>query len=176
MTRFVAFLALTATLWPAPPVEATTVLPLTDESLASGADMVVVGVVTSIQAAAYPIGPGIFTEIEIAVDERLDGAVAPPTVLLRIPGGSSAESTIIVPGMPYFELGEEVVVFLETLPQAFGPDAGIAFIPHGLQQGVWREVPGGWVRGEQEGLLPVQGILPEVRPLGIDELRTLVSE
>jgi hypothetical protein len=151
-------------------------LPLTDESLASGADMVVVGVVTSIQAAAYPIGPGIFTEIEIAVDERLDGAVAPPTVLLRIPGGSSAESTIIVPGMPHFELGEEVVVFLETLPQAFGPDAGIAFIPHGLQQGVWREVPGGWVRGEQEGLLPVQGILPEVRPLGIDELRTLVSE
>lgn len=175
MTRLAALLALTALLAVVPPASATTVIPLTDASLASGADMVVLGVVTSIDVAHYPIGPGVFTEVEIVVDERLDAAVTTPTILLRIPGGSSPESTVIVPGMPEFEIGEEVVVFLETLPQAFGPDAGIAFIPHGLQQGVWREVPGGWMRGEQEGLLPVQGILPELRPLGLDELRTLVA-
>lgn len=170
------FLALLLTIGLAAPAAATTVLPLSDEALASGADMVVIGVVTAIETAHYEIGPGVFTEVEVRVDERFDGSVTPPTILLRIPGGSSAERTILVPGMPTFELGEEVVVFLELLPQAFGPNGGIAFIPHGLQQGVWREVPGGWVRGEQEGLLPVVGFEPQVAPLELDALRTLVTE
>jgi hypothetical protein len=155
---------------------ATTVVPLSDEALASGADMVVLGVVTAVDIAHYEIGPGVFTEVEVRVDERLDATVSTSTVLLRIPGGSSDERTILVPGMPAFELGEEVVLFLELLPQAFGPDGGVAFIPHGLQQGVWREVPGGWIRGEQEGLLPVIGFNPEIVPVELDELRTLVTE
>ncbi len=154
----------------------TTVLPLSDEALASGADMVVIGVVTAVESAHYEIAPGVFTEVEVRVEERMDGSVSTPTVLLRIPGGSSDERTILVPGMPHFELGEEVVIFLELLPQAFGPDAGVAFIPHGLQQGVWRKVPDGWIRGEQEGLLPVPGFEPEIQPLQLEELRRLVAE
>ncbi len=158
----------------AAPVEATTVLPLSDEALANGADMVVRGRVVHIEVVEFDVGPGVFTDVTFEVDERLDATVTMPLVTLRIPGGETATRHTVIEGMPEFTVGDELVVFLETLPQAFG-DSQIVFIPHGLSQGVWSETESGWIRGEQIGLLPTAGVLPQRRALGLDDLRDLVS-
>lgn len=164
----VALLALT----PAP-AGATSVLPLTDTQLAEGADMIVRGVVLEVRTAEYPIGPGIFTEAVVSVAERLDGDVTVDEIVVRIPGGRTDSRYILVPGMPVLSLGEDVVLFLEALPtDAFGPDAVPAYIPRGLDQGVWRPTDAGWLRGDQEGLLPVAAP-PTVAPLGLDAIREL---
>lgn len=164
------------------PADATTVIPLEDEALAGGADMVVRGVVIEVRTATYAIGPGVFTEAVVAVDERLDAprvdgealdGSTPDEVILRIPGGETSDRHVIVPGMPSFGVGDEVVVFLEALPDAFGDEAAPAFIPFGLEQGVWRETAHGWTRGEQDGLLPTVAA-PDIRPLSLDALRALV--
>jgi hypothetical protein len=156
------------------PGHATTVLPLSDQALANGAEMIVRGRVTAVEVVEFDVGPGVFTDVTFQVDERLDGSVTLPEVTLRIPGGRTNDHHIVIEGMPEFEVGQELIIFLETLPLAFG-DSEIVFIPHGLSQGVWSESEPGWLRGEQSGLLPVAGVLPDRSPLGLEELRQLVS-
>lgn len=155
------------------PAGATSVLPLTDAELADGADLIVRGVVIELRTAEYAVGPGVFTEAVVAVAERLDGEVTVDEIVVRIPGGRTDSRYVLVPGMPVLALGEDVVLFLEALPTAaFGPDAPPAYIPRGLEQGVWRPADGGWLRGDQEGLLPVAAP-PTVAPLGLDAIREL---
>lgn len=158
----------------AAPGHTTSVVSLADEALVNGADMVVRGRVVSVEVVEFDVGPGVFTDVVLQVDERLDGTVTLPVVTLRIPGGQTSDRHIVVEGMPHFAVGQELVIFLETLPAAFG-DSQIVFIPHGLSQGVWSESDAGWIRGEQVGLLPAPGVLPERRPLLMEELRRMVN-
>ncbi len=153
---------------------ATSVVPLTDEQLAAGASSVVVGTVIDVQAATHDIGPGVFTEYVVAVEEVLLGAPAEELVI-RVPGGAAGDYRTVVPGMPAMRMGERVVLFLEPLPTAPFGDARPAWIPFGLEQGVWREEGGRWIRGDQEGLLPTTTGPPPVVPRTLDELRTLVA-
>jgi hypothetical protein len=147
-------------------------LELDDEGLARGSTYVVVAEVDGVERAEYPIAPSVFTEVSLRIERHLlPGTDEPGSLLLRIPGGGS----VIVPGMPSFEVGERVVVFLEPQPtRAFG-DAPQSYLPVGLNQGVWRI--GGedlWERGDQHGLFG--GVEPVVRSaLSLGDIEILVE-
>ncbi|MFT4703349.1 MAG: hypothetical protein ACI81R_001040 [Bradymonadia bacterium] len=152
--------------------QATTVAALTDDDLIRLADTVATGTVIEERTAQYDVGPELFTEYVVALDAPLF-SLSPvgPTVVIRVPGGVLNDRRVVVPGMPSFEVGEHVLLFLERLPNAFG-DAEAGFLPVGLNQGVWREsAPGVWQRGEQESLLLPRGSAPVAEPLTIDALR-----
>lgn len=87
-------------------------------------------------------GRSLFTDVDLQVLDVYRGAGVPATYALRLPGGQGRDGvTMMVPGMPRFRPGDEVVLFLEK--------TSLGHIPCGLTQGVWRvlHTPSGlWVR------------------------------
>lgn len=76
-------------------------------------------------------GGRIFTDVQLEIREVYKGRDVPARYRLRLIGGRAPDGTAVrVPGMPTFEAGEEVVLFLE--PTSLG------HVPVGLGQGVWR--------------------------------------
>ena len=71
------------------------------------------------------------TVYEFTVDATLKGA-AENTVTVYLPGGRHGEKRLSVAGMPSFEDGEQVVLFLTT------PDSAGHAWPVGLSQGKFR--------------------------------------
>jgi hypothetical protein len=57
----------------------------------------------------------IWTHYEIAVSETIKGAPA-PTVTVSEPGGALDGRTLVIPGVPQYTPGEEVVLFLHRTP------------------------------------------------------------
>lgn len=167
--------ALVAALAVAAPADATSVVPLGDDALAFGAALVVHGRVGAVRTVEYPVGPGVFTEVAVEVLARLDPGDPVESLVIRVPGGASGTRRVVVSGMPTFDEGDEVVVFLEALPTAAFGDAAPAYIPFGLQQGVWRQADAGWIRGDQEGLLP-SALPPASEPRTLDGLRALCAD
>ncbi len=151
------------------PASATTVLALDEATLVANTDLAIAGVIVDIRTSVVAIGPGVFTDYIVAVDSVLVGA-APDLVVVRVPGGQTGERDVRVEGMPSFTRDERVVLFLESLP-AF-PDGVVAFLPVGLNQGVWRVAEGGWVPSPQPGLI---GQVAPAVPRTIESLRTLLG-
>lgn len=155
------------------PAAATTVVALDNAQLAANSAYVVRGTIVDARVATYDVQPELFTEYDVRVDEVL-GADAPvsDTLVVRVPGGQTAGRHVQVAGMPGFTVGDEVVLFLEALPDAFGPDAAPGYLPVGLEQGVWRQTPAGdWQRGDQDGL--IGPVLAEPEPLPLRAIRQL---
>jgi hypothetical protein len=153
------------------PASATTVVALDDATLVASSDRVVQGAVIAIEVVRYPIAPQAFTEVTVEVEENVlsDGAPA-ERLIVRMPGGALDDRHIVVPGMPSFTLGERVVLFLEQLPDAFGPDAPPAYLPLGLEQGVWRDAGlGRWQRGSVESVVGPSAPTPQ--PVRLDTIR-----
>jgi hypothetical protein len=58
-------------------------------------------------------GRMLFTEVTMAVDSDLLGSAGSSVLRFRIAGGTDGRGTMIVFGMPSFEIGKRYVVFLE---------------------------------------------------------------
>ena len=113
---------------------ATTVLKVSVEEMTRTADWVVrarVLGVTNVDLQAE--GKGLFTDVELAIDEVLRGKDVPSRYVLRLLGGVGKNRLAMdIPGMPRFVQGEEVVLFLEK--------TSVGHVPSGLGQGVWRVI------------------------------------
>lgn len=157
----------------ASPLCAATVAALSDAALVRASDAIVQGRVVHVEVRTYDVGPQVFTEATVAVADALVGVPSPQqTIVVRIPGGETDAHHVIVPGMPQLAVGDDVVLFLEALPDAFGDEAEPGYLPVGLGQGVWRrEGVDGWVRDPQDGLLLAPGeAAPPRHPVSLDTI------
>ncbi|MCA9610354.1 MAG: hypothetical protein KC619_32385, partial [Myxococcales bacterium] len=109
---------------------ATVMVRATVEELTAESERVVLG--TVVDATATDGGPrgerGIFTRVEVAVEETWRGAPNPSAVFW-LHGGRVGNRAMHTHGQATFTVGERVVVFLD--------DAGGALFPTGMSQGKW---------------------------------------
>lgn len=169
-----ASLCLVVALATATSTHATTVVQLPEDVLFRSAAEVLVVHVIDVQTIEMPVGPGVFTDVSLLVEETIAGtATVGSTVVVRVPGGNTATRAVHVEAMPEFRRGEALVVFLERLP-AF-PDGAEAFLPLGLNQGVWRLGFEALYRATwQEGLVG-GGAPPTAIGLRLESIRTRVA-
>jgi len=107
---------------------ATTVLKMSLKDLARKSDAVVMARVED-QVARYDVDKEIYTYITLKVLDPVKGSHKDDLITIRQLGGQVDNIASIVPGMPTFKKGEEVVVFLSQKDRA-----GYPWIM-GLQQG-----------------------------------------
>lgn len=127
---------------------ATTVLKMSLKDLATKSSSVVVVKVED-QVARYDTNKEIYTYISLRVLDPVKGAKKDDVITIRQLGGVVDNIASIVPGIPTFKKGEEVVVFLSQKDAAGYP------MVMGLQQGKYtiREDENGTkrVRNELDG-------------------------
>ncbi len=114
---------------------ATTMVPMDLNDLVGLSSDVVVGKVIAKTAAWNPSGSCIVTDYLISVERSLKTTQS-GTMMLRAHGGEVGDDGIMVDGVPEFEIGDLVVLFLDQRHPEIFPVTG-------LQQGVFRliEVP-----------------------------------
>ena len=95
------------------PLRATTVEPPSFSELVADSQLVVRATVTAISSewAESPQGRFIRTLVTISVEKHLKGT-SDPTVVLRLVGGTVGQETMVVAGMPTFQVGESGVLFI----------------------------------------------------------------
>jgi len=105
--------ALAAALWVVPSAAgATSVLGVDLDQLTRQSEVVVRGVVKSMESRWSADGRRILTDVQIDVSETMKGPAA-RTVTVQQPGGVVGDIGQRVDGLATFQPGEEVVVFLE---------------------------------------------------------------
>ena len=107
---------------------ATTVLKMSLKDLARKSDAVIVARVED-ETARYDANKEIYTYITLKVLEPVKGSRKDDLITIRQIGGVVNNIASVVPGMPTFKKGEEVVVFLTQRDKA-----GYPWVM-GLQQG-----------------------------------------
>jgi hypothetical protein len=95
-----------------PPARASVVIPLADDALTAGADVVVLGHVTRITGHADVAG-AITTYITLSITEVLKGAFGDPELTIRELGGTVSDRTTWMSANPEFVVGEPVLLFLD---------------------------------------------------------------
>jgi hypothetical protein len=108
---------------------ATTMIALDVETMSRTADSIVQGRVLKVEAHLTRDGRRVFTQIDVQVDEALKGQ-PPKTVTLTQPGGAVGDIGQLVSGTAHYQVGEEVVLFLEK----YGP----RYRTVGMAQGKFR--------------------------------------
>src|SRR5688500_11494304 len=96
------------------PGSATVAVMSSDAELAQTSRLIVQGEVRSM--GSQWDGEEIFTYIEVGVGRVLKGRIAGKTIVVKQPGGSVGEITAWVHGAPQFQIGERVLLFLDTWP------------------------------------------------------------
>ncbi len=115
----------------ASPARATTVLRVPLEEMVRACDLVVQARVEAVHVSAAPDDQRrISTAVRLTILRVLKGHPTAPTLTLTLPGGRTDRWTLLIPGMPQFREGEEVVLFLEKT------SAGLR--PAGLSLGTYR--------------------------------------
>jgi len=94
------------------PLLATTLDPATTAELVRRAERVSCAKCESCEARRDPRSGLVFTHVRLTVLEDLKGRSPSSTLALRIVGGRDGSIATIVPGMPRFDPGKEVVVLL----------------------------------------------------------------
>jgi len=84
---------------------------LTDQS-----DSIITGTIEKLQSQWDTEQGNIFTTITVTVDSKIKGEDKPETITVIIPGGTVDGITQIVSDTAEFQVGEEVVLFLNELP------------------------------------------------------------
>jgi hypothetical protein len=96
-------------------LEATTARALSEQELATGAEIIAIGRCTSLRSTWE--GRTLVTVATVAVDEVLKGTPG-ATVSVALPGGIDAARrfpvSVVWPGAPTMSVGEEVLLFLVT--------------------------------------------------------------
>ena len=113
------------------PSVATTMLALDLPGLTRTSDAVVQGMVRRVESRWTGDKLRIITEVDVEVTDALKGEAR--AVRLVNPGGVVGDVGQMVHGSPQFQVGEEVVVFLEKRP-------GDTFLVTGMSQGKFRVV------------------------------------
>lgn len=96
-------------------LKASTAILLTEDQMVDRADLIVRGVVLSVESAVRDRGVPVFTDVAVEVIEILKGVHPDPILHLALPGGELDGRVYQVAGTPTFKPGEEVVLFLVTL-------------------------------------------------------------
>lgn len=91
------------------------------EELAEEADSVITGTVMSSQSQWNNDRTSIYTTVIVALENHLKGNPLPDQVTVIVPGGEIDGVMQIVSDTPAFKPGEEVLLFLENLPQQIYP-------------------------------------------------------
>lgn len=114
---------------------ATTVIPPTFEEMADRADLVFVGKAVNSRAEWRTGGTDrvIFTFVEFEVQELLKGNSG-KTVTLQFLGGTVGDVTLEVSGIPRFNAGDRVVLFVEKNGVHFCPLVGMFHGKYGLHK------------------------------------------
>jgi hypothetical protein len=92
------------------PASATTMVMMSDETLALDSDAIVSGTIADIRSALG--AGGIHTYVTIRIDEVLKGYLPSPTVTIRERGGQVGDDEQWLYGNPKYAVGEPVIVFL----------------------------------------------------------------
>jgi hypothetical protein len=111
---------------------ATVLLRVSVDELISKADLIFTGSVSDVKVIEKEEDGqvSISTEVVFNVDKWLRGDLSGKTFSLTLLGGKGKKFIMPIPGMPQFEKGEEVLLFLEKTPKHY--------IPMGLIQGKFR--------------------------------------
>lgn len=112
-------------------VDAGTAVELDLEGLVGSSDLIVEGRIAELHSVEMPTGR-IETELHVEVDRHFWGAES-QTRVVRVPGGVLPDGRgLILPGMPQFVAGEDVILFLSA------EGASGVRMPVGLAQGKLR--------------------------------------
>lgn len=106
---------------------ATTVINRNVPEMTRVSGLVLSGVVADVVPNQSAPGFPLATRVTVAVDRVFKGFMSGPTIRFMIPGGTRDGKVLVIPGMPAFTPGEEVVLFLERTPRGW--------IPSGLKNG-----------------------------------------
>ena len=114
---------------------ALTVLPASFEEMVNGSQLIVHGRVVDVRSQVTDGRRSIESLITVAVIESFKGSTG-REVIFRMPNGEVGRYRHVVVGVPEFEPGQEVVLFLAGQPPALP-------LPFGLSQGVFRVTQSG---------------------------------
>ena len=107
----------------APLAQATTLQRLTFEELTDSSDMIVTGKVTRTWTAWDASRHYIWTHYEVEVASTQKGAPA-TTVQLSEPGGTAEGMSMTIAGTSKYNVGEEVLLFLNKMPNGMTRTTG----------------------------------------------------
>jgi hypothetical protein len=96
---------------------AITVLPISEEELTKRATVIVTGEVEEVSSGFDENQNTIYTYIKTRVTRVLKGELLDDYITLRQVGGTVGDQSIMVPGAPVYELGDEILVFAGPLGQ-----------------------------------------------------------
>jgi len=91
------------------------VLPISEEELARRAEIIAVGEVEDVVSSFDEGHKTIYTFVKLRVTELIKGETDDGYVILRQMGGTVGKETVLVPGAPEYEIGDEVLVFAGPL-------------------------------------------------------------
>ena len=122
-----AFVAALVTLLPVA-VHATLELPVEFGDMVQGSQLVIHGRVVDVRAQQTGDRRSIETVVTVAVSEALKGRPA-DSVTFRVPGGEVGRYRRVIVGVPRFEPGDDIIVFLRggapAMPTVFGLSQGL---------------------------------------------------
>jgi hypothetical protein len=97
-------------------VMATSVVVPSDDEMIIGARAIVRGTVRGITSRYDEQHKAVFTYVTLQVGEVLKGNITAAEIVLKQPGGVTAEHASLIFGVPEFNNGENVLVYLDTWP------------------------------------------------------------
>jgi hypothetical protein len=143
------------------PLEATSVKHLTFDELVAKANTIVEGDVVSSNSHRSSDGKLILTDYLVSVKESIKGN-APQTVTVTTIGGKVGNTVLRVSGMPVFQNGEKIVLFLEQ-SKAYTTVVG-------LNQGKFT-ISNGEVSNSVSGLTFPGGLTAKPLTMPVDEFK-----
>ena len=107
------------------PVSASSVLKVDFDQLSRMARHVVSGQVTAVEAEEAANGY-IYSTVTIDVQRAAPAQLQGREYTFRMLGGETSKGRLMIQGMPRFEVGDRVALFLSSKPSAvFGPTVGL---------------------------------------------------
>jgi hypothetical protein len=156
---------------------ATSVLRLPFDEMARTSDLVLRGKVQKAESRWSGDGRKIFTDVEVLVEETLKGR-PPRVVTVRQLGGTVGDLAQKVSGLHDYDVGEEVVLFLQKTPGDLYRVAGFAQGRYRVERsadGKAHAVPDEAVRGARLVDPGTRGeVAPDMSPVPLEEIRRRV--
>lgn len=95
---------------------ATTAVMPRDEDMVVESRAIITGKVLGVSTAVDSNNHYVYTYVRLAVNTVLKGSILEQEIVLKELGGETSDRGTMIYGMPRFELGQEVLVYLNTWP------------------------------------------------------------